>query len=155
MFLNTRIKSHQHILNEEAFKLFSSNEHSFRVSEVQSDSFTLSIESLKNEDEEKFLARAHSIIEYYLVAINIATLGHFSWDFYMVSPVPYFKSEKSGVFENFIFLHKKSGYKADEELLEINTDLVWRSLKVMLALGNERDDGLQISIRRLNIFARL
>lgn len=57
----------------------------------------------------------------------------------MVSPVPYFKSTKMGKFDDLLFLHRESNYKFNEDLLEINKDLVWRSLKIMIALGGERD----------------
>jgi hypothetical protein len=140
MYINTRIKSHHHILNADAFKIFTSDEHSFKVSNVQPNSFDLSIKSNSDESESELTSRAHSIITYYLVALNIVTLGHFSWDFQLVSPVPYFSSNNPGEFDKFIFLHKKSSFEFDEELLEINSDLVWRSLKIMIALMKEKDD---------------
>ena len=140
MFLNTRIISHHNILDAESFKLFSGDETDLKISNVQEDSFTLSIESLEGESEDVFLGRAHSIFSYYLVAINLATLGHFSWDFQLISPVPYFKSNEITDAGELVLLHKKTSYKDDDELRNVNSELVWRSLKIMIALGNERDD---------------
>lgn len=139
MYLNIKIKSHHHKLNPEAFELFSKESSHLRISEVKPDSLILSVENRDNKTEPEFLAWAHEIFSYYLVAINIATLGHFSWDFQMVSPVPYFKSTKMGKFDDLLFLHRETNYKFNEDFLEINNDLVWRSIKIMIALGGERD----------------
>ena len=94
MFLNTRIKSHHNILSADSFKIFSDSESNLIISDVQTDTFTLSIESLDGESEQKFFGRAHSIFSHYLVAINVATIGHYSWDNQHVSPVPYFTSSE-------------------------------------------------------------
>jgi hypothetical protein len=140
MYINTRIKSYHHILNADAFKIFMTDKHSFKISNVQSCSFDLSIKANPDESESDLTSRAHSIINYYLVALNIATLGHFSWDFQLVSPVPYFSSNTPGDFDKFIFLHKKSDFEFDEDLLEINGNLIWQSLKIMIALMEEKDE---------------
>ncbi|NOJ17328.1 hypothetical protein F0239_07535 [Vibrio jasicida] len=125
------------MLTESAFELFSKDRYSFQVSQVTEDAFTLSIRSAEGEKNEAFVARSHSLISFYLVALNVATMGHFSWDFQMVSPVPYFYSEK---LQNYLMLHKGTDYLYDEEKMDISSELVWRSLKIMLALASEKDD---------------
>ncbi|HCE4791968.1 TPA: hypothetical protein NGU72_004503 [Vibrio parahaemolyticus] len=140
MYLNTRIKSHHHVLTDSAFELFSQDRYSFQISQVTEDAFTLSIKSVEGEEKEAFVARSHSIISFYLVALNVATMGHFSWDFQMVSPVPYFYSEKPDELQNYLMLHKGTDYLYDEEKMDISSELVWRSLKIMLALASEKDD---------------
>ncbi|TOM44764.1 hypothetical protein CGH75_27450, partial [Vibrio parahaemolyticus] len=71
-------KSHHHVLTDSAFELFSQDRYSFQISQVTEDAFTLSIKSLEGEEKEAFVARSHSIISFYLVALNVATMGHFS-----------------------------------------------------------------------------
>ena len=70
MFLNTRVWSYHKILDAEAFELFSGDESDLKISDVQSDSFTLSIENHKDESEEKIFGRAHSIFSYYLSVVD-------------------------------------------------------------------------------------
>lgn len=140
MFLKTIIKSHHHRLNEDSFSLFAENQIDLRISDIKDDSLTLCVESLAGEGENNFLARAHSIISYYLVAINVATLGHFSWDFQLVSPVPYFKTEEPDDFGDFVFMHRSMNYEFGEDHLDITPELVWRSIKIMIALGYEKDE---------------
>ncbi|HHQ4643146.1 TPA: hypothetical protein ACSP3W_001406 [Aeromonas veronii] len=140
MYLNSRIKSHHHELKESDFDLFSSEKYSFRVSQVTSDAFTLSIKKKQDEHLEAFTERAHSIISFYLVALNVATLGHFSWDFQHVSPVPYFISDNSDELKSHLAFYKRAGYLYDENKMSLSSELIHRSLKIMLAISKERDD---------------
>ena len=139
MYLNTRIISHHNKLEEDSFELFSTEKTALRISNVHRNHFTISIENIKDLPEERFISYAHEILSVYLVSLNIASLGHFSWDFQLVSPVPYFKSEELGELEDFLFLHKTSTYEFDDEPLEFHKDFAWRSLKIMIALGREKD----------------
>jgi len=140
MFLKAKIISHHNILSTNSFELMSSPSSLLSISEVKKNSFMLSVESLPKEDKGSFMGRAHSVISFYVVALNVASLGHFSWDFQLVSPVPYFMSNSVESTGEFQFLHKPSGYKFDEEMIPLPRETSWQVLKIMIALGKERDD---------------
>jgi len=142
MRLTTTIKSYHHELNAPAFEIFSSEKSSLQISDVRSDEFRITFNSSRGEPDAAFIDRANDIICYYLVALNAATLGHFSWDFKFVSPISYLHSPESGKGEDTLFFQTPSTYKFDEEKLQITSTLIWRSLRIMLALGEERNSPL-------------
>jgi hypothetical protein len=77
----TEIKSHSHILNETAFKVLMSEESLTRILSVAED--RLKIEVIMTEEMKKtnkdYFGYAFIVSASFLVALNIAALGHFSW----------------------------------------------------------------------------
>lgn len=77
----TEIESHSHILNETAFRVLMSEESLTRVLSVAED--RLKIEVIMTEEMKKtnkdYFGYAFVVSASFLVALNIAALGHFSW----------------------------------------------------------------------------
>lgn len=142
MRLTTKIKSHHHELNSTAFEIFGREESSLRITDVRSDEFLITIKSNDGEPDTDFFVRANEIVSYYLVALNAATLGHFSWDFKFVSPIHYSRSRGTEGASDQVFIRAPSTYQFDEEKLPITPVLIWRSLKIMIALGEEKNSPL-------------
>lgn len=89
-----------------------------------------------------FFAKCHDIISHFLLAINVATLGHFTWDFRFVSPAPYLFVDERNKTSHFLF-GEFTRYQNDEEKLEITKGLVWRTLQLFLAIASEEDRSLK------------
>jgi hypothetical protein len=77
----TEIKSHSHILNAAAFKVLTSEESLTRIISVTGD--TLKVEVIMTEEMKEtntdYFGYAFVVSANFLVALNIAALGHFSW----------------------------------------------------------------------------
>lgn len=141
MLLTTTIKSHHHELNVRSFEIFCRGDSLLQISDIRSDEFLITLESNKGETDNVFFSRANEIVAYYLVALNAATLGHFAWDFEFISPIHYSMSHGARR-DNHVLFQTPSTYKFDEPKLPITPELVWRSMKIMLALGQERNSPL-------------
>lgn len=77
------IRSLSHRLNKEAFSLLMPGEIDIFVSDVKEKTFLLSIinQSAGSKTLEQFSVVAHLCFSNFLMALNIATLGHFTWNF--------------------------------------------------------------------------
>lgn len=142
-YIRTKIISHYHKLSEDAFELFQTDDLLFRISDVKERSFLISVYKSENDGSlEMFYGKCHDIISYFLMSINIATLGNFSWDFQFISAAPYILMDYDKNTSNFIY-NKPNQYTHQEEFLVINKELVWRTLQLFLSLGNEKNDSLK------------
>lgn len=77
----TEIKSHSHILDESALSILMSEQSITRVFNVTSESFKMAVimtEDMKKENTDYF-GYAFGVSASFLVALNIAALGHFTW----------------------------------------------------------------------------
>lgn len=90
------IRSHSHKLNSEAFKLFMTGGSNIAVRDVKEETLMLAIENRYTDSVEHFVLIAHNIFLHFIMALNIATLGHFTWDssslillFYMIENPKY------------------------------------------------------------------
>jgi predicted HicB family RNase H-like nuclease len=141
--IRTKIISHYHKLSSDAFEIFQKDDLLLRISDVNEHSFFISCYKSDNDSSlESFYGKSNDIISYFLVSINVASLGNFSWDFQFVSTAPYilidYDREKSAYLYN-----KPTPYSHKYNYLEINKQLVWRTMQLFLALGKEKDDSLK------------
>jgi hypothetical protein len=77
----SEIRSHSHILNETAFRLLMSEESLTRVLSVAEDRLKIEVimtEEMKRTNKD-YYGYAFVVSASFLVALNIAALGHFSW----------------------------------------------------------------------------
>lgn len=137
--IRTKILSHHHRLMEDAFEYFQNPELLLQVSEVKEFSFIVSCyRDEDDENSESFYSKSHDIISHFLIAINVATLGHFTWDFKFVSPAPYLYIDRQSKKGNFLFAGAPK-YVPEENPLQIQKPLIWRAFQLLLALGSEQD----------------
>ncbi len=88
--IKVTVASHHHRLTEDAFQYFMQTGLQLQVSSVTKRSFILSCYRSENDKTlESFYAKSHDVMSYFLIAINVASLGHFTWDFQFVPAVPY------------------------------------------------------------------
>jgi len=99
------IVSHSHRLNKEAFSLLMSWNGPFIVSDVKEKSFLLTITNKSSNctDIKHFDALSYVSISAFIIALNIASLGYFTWDWYGFSVPRYevynpIKEEKRLIF---------------------------------------------------------
>jgi len=141
--IRTKILSHHHLLTDDAFEYFQKSDLLLQVSDVKKSSFIVSCYRTEGDKiPEVFYAKSHDIISHFLMAINVATLGHFTWDFRFVSPAPYLYVDAQNNKSKFLFGDSPK-YISAEEPLQIQKPLIWRTLQLLLALGNEKDRTLK------------
>lgn len=85
------ILSLSHRLNKEAFSLLMPGEIDIFVSDVKEKTFLLSIinQSAGSKTLEQFSVVAHLCFSNFLMALNIVTLGHFTWNWGTFTPLLY------------------------------------------------------------------
>lgn len=78
------IISHSHRLNKEAFSLLMNGNSPLIVSDVKEKSFLLTVtnEPSNCTDIKHFVSLSHFCISTFIIALNIASLGYFTWDWY-------------------------------------------------------------------------
>ena len=141
--IRTLIVSHHHRLTENSFEYFMKPNLRLQVSNVTERSFIVSCYRVQTDTRlDTFYAKSHDIISYFLIAINVATLGHFTWDFRFVSPAPYLFVDAHEENNRFLFA-EAAKYVSSEDPMELSKTLVWRTLQLFLALGKERDQRLK------------
>ena len=75
------VTSHSHRLSEDAFSLLTHDATNLQVTHVQERTFMISSinRTVPSDDIGEFAAVAHLSISWFLMALNVASLGHFSW----------------------------------------------------------------------------
>lgn len=131
--IRTTIISHHHHLTEDAFEYFMKPDSLLQISNVKKQSFVVNCYRTEvDTDLNLFYAKSHDIISYFLIAINVATMGHFTWDFRFVSQAPYQFIDAHREKSHFLFV-ETSKYSSSEALMEISKPLVWRTLQLLIA----------------------
>jgi len=143
LYIQTKIISHHHILDKDSFEYFMTGETLIEVSNVEERSFLISFyKTTEDTNTMAFYSKCHDIFSYFIIAINVATLGHFTWDFNFISPMSYKLVDKSKKTSHLIY-PQKVRYFNNDITLKIEKHLIWRTLQLLLALGTERDDNFK------------
>jgi hypothetical protein len=135
----TQIKSHSHILDESAFSILTSEQSLAQVFDVTKESFKVAVimtEEMKKENSDYF-GYAFTVSASFLVALNIAALGHFTWT---VGNRMFWHCEHigpSGKIEN-IFLNSKDVPFPVEKIVLTGIE-VRNSMKICASLLFETD----------------
>ncbi len=81
MYIRCQIASFSHVVTEDCFRLFASGESSIRLTKLSVSSFAIEIDTAVYEEagSECLEYHAHLAASCMLVALNIATLGYFTW----------------------------------------------------------------------------
>lgn len=141
--IRTSIVSHHHRLTEGSFELFMRPELFLQVSNVKERSFLVSCYRGERDTRlDLFYSKSHEIISYFLIAINVATLGHFTWDFKAIPAAPYLFLGARQHNKGFLFTEAPR-YVFSGDLIEMTKALAWRTLQLLLALGKEQDERLR------------
>jgi len=99
----------------------------------------LSLKAIEGEiPGDKFFGKAHDIFGHFIMALNIASLGHFTWDFQLVPPVPYVSDTLKDNKSQFIFGDKVKITKEDE-VLKFDKNFAWSTLQLFMILAKEED----------------
>lgn len=143
VYVKTKIVSHHHILNVESFEYFTKGDTLIEVSDIDERTFMLSCyKTPQNTNPDVFYSKAHNIISHFIIAINVATLGHFTWDFNFISPTPYLLVDELKKASHLLFPKGKK-YLNNEKPLSIDKNLIWRTLQVFLAISKDDDRSLK------------
>lgn len=76
-----KIRSHSCTLNAEAFNFLQKEECDLKFYDIEKTTFFvgLNTEKYKVKSSQEFAAKSSYTLSYFLLALNIATLGHFEW----------------------------------------------------------------------------
>jgi hypothetical protein len=79
--VSTKIRSHSHLVNAEAFEIFKHPKCPLSALDVESETFFLVVDEFQTSRPPKlFTSDSYHILSRFLMALNIVTLGHFDWD---------------------------------------------------------------------------
>lgn len=133
--LSCILESHSHELNEDAFDLLKSRESQAQVTDISSRQLEITFKSPKElfKSIDEFYPKAHLMASNFVVAINIATLGHFTWlDGNQLFPTYHSTQTREKKIQNNIIFTSKRKYPIDSKEIsenEIrNTAIIYRSL---------------------------
>ncbi len=141
--IKTKIVSHHHLLTADAFEYFQHPDLLLEVSDVMESSFILSCyKAVDESSNDLFYYSAHNIISNFLIAINVATMGHFTWDFKFVAPVPYLIVDNQKKKRDFLYA-ETSKYINKENPRDIDKKLIWRTMQLFLAIAKDKDRNLK------------
>jgi hypothetical protein len=137
------IKSHSHILKESAFAFLKSGESLIRVIEVKNNAFKIEVQTSENMrgTKDKNIEYAFFVTTSFLMALNIASLGHFSWS--IGSRLFWFFDycNDSGLKEKVFIHHNAIQYPADKkEFTEIDAK---NSIIILGSILLEKDQGFR------------
>lgn len=74
------VLSRTHRLNKQDFSIFMTGQTNVSISDVRERSFVLTCTNTTCDTLEQFLLVAHLTLSCFLMALNISTLGNFTWD---------------------------------------------------------------------------
>jgi hypothetical protein len=136
--IKTVFRSYTHILNKQAFAILQKDQTNLKVIDVQSDRLVIKYKNTFSEFRtlNQFLNLANYNISNFLISLNVATLGIFSWDWKTVfSPIydgidPQMKGIKKLYFSqhNYSQFNKFKDKRTVDELDIRNTVLLFGAL---------------------------
>lgn len=133
--------SHSHRLNKEAFSPLMGGTAHFVLSDVRENSFMLTDinKSIKCREVKHFIEMSHVDISAFIMALNIATLGYFTWDWYGLSVPRYKLTVPNGKKGATIFPLQMISRKEDfpENIEDITEKDVLNTCKIYGALAKE------------------
>lgn len=138
--LSCILESHSHKLNEDAFDLLKKRESQAQVTNISDRQVEITFKSPKelHENIDDFYPKAHLMASNFVVAINIATLGHFTWlNGNQLFPTYHSKETKEKKIQNNIIFTSQRKYPLDFK--EISENEVRNTVIIYGALLRERD----------------
>ena len=139
------VQSYSHKLNKEAFSLLTTGKSNIFASDINEESFLLSfvntMEDCKTIDH--FATIGHLCLSYFIMALNIATLGHFTWEWNKFAP-PLYKivnPQHEGI-NAIIGLQLKGKGKENVENI-ITEKEIRNAFLLFIALGKEGESNVR------------
>jgi hypothetical protein len=138
--LSCILESHSHDLNEDAFSLLKNRESQAQVTNISGRQIEITFKSPKelHKDIYEFYPKAHLMASNFVVAINIATLGHFTWlNGNQLFPTYHSKRTKEKKTRNNIIFTSTRKYPLDSK--QISENEVRNTAIIYGTLLRERD----------------
>jgi len=138
------VRSHSHRLNNEAFSLLMSGGTNIFVSEVKEKSFLLSCvnETTVCKTAERFALIAHVCFSTFIMALNIATLGHFTWNWSTFTP-PLYKFIDPQHEDNTTIVSLQILKKKENNIRDITKNEIRNASLLYGALAKEKESNVR------------
>lgn len=138
--LSCILESHSHELNENAFGFLKKQESQAQVTNISDRQIEITFKSPKiyHKNIDEFYPIAHIMASNFVVAINIATLGHFTWlNGNQLFPTYHSKKNMRKEIQNNIIFTSKRKYPLDSK--EISENQVGNTAIIYSSLLKEQD----------------
>jgi hypothetical protein len=138
--LSCILESHSHKLNEKAFSLLKRRESQAQVTDISGRQIEITFKSPKqlHKNIDEFYPKAHLMASNFVIAINIATLGHFTWlNGNQLFPTYHSKQTKEKNIQNNIIFTSQRSYPL--ELKEISENEIRNTVIMYPSLLLEKD----------------
>jgi hypothetical protein len=140
-----QVRCHSHTLNEVAFQLLTSSKTLIRIYDVTQSTFFLEIRSDDYpvfKEIEEFAARGAYSLSWFLMALNIGSLGHFDWEA---------KTQATPIYSLFnhdlkqgVGIGSGGNYKYPPDAVSPLTEVdVQHAILVFKALSKENDENIR------------
>lgn len=136
-------ESHSHNLSESAFSILMSDDNLSKVRRVDKRYVELLIRAEKEyfDNPDKFYLHAHGVASNFLMALNVACLGHFTWaNATQLSPVYEIENEGNPEGNKILFLPRR---KYPIDTIDITEKEVRNALILSGALLGEEDQNIR------------
>lgn len=141
-YIKCKFVSHHHNLLLEDFEYFQQPNLMVKILEVGPNYFSVCCFKDDSElDIQAFLNKVYYIFSSLLLAFNVGTMGHFSFDFKLVPPI------NLSVVENGQEINVSPinfPYKNDEPMLTLNKTLVWQVFQLFISFLKEKNEIFKI-----------
>ena len=138
------VRSYSHRLNNEAFSFLMSGDKNIFVTEVKEKSFLLSCvnERADYKTVEHFALIAHFCFSNFIMALNIATLGRFTWDL-GISALPMYKLVGPQNEEDTKTILLQMVKKKDNDIIDITKNEIQNTALLYGALAKEKESNVR------------
>lgn len=138
------VRSHSHRLNNEAFSLLMSGRTNLFVSEVEERSFSLSCvnETTVCKTLQHFALAAHLCFSAFIMALNITSLGRFTWNWTTLAP-PLYKFIDPEHEDNTTTISLEILKKKENDIGNITANEVRNASLLYGALAKEKESNIR------------
>jgi hypothetical protein len=138
------IQSFSHNLNKKAFQSLMTDETDITVSKVKKRSFLLHCVNRSSgcKTIEKFSVIAHISFSNFLMALNIATLGHFTWN-WGASPSLFYQCFDPGKAKGRSIISLQRMRREESDIRDISETQVNNAKLLFIALSFERESNVR------------
>lgn len=145
--ISSKVRCYSHILNPDTFNIMQEGKTSIFISEIENTTFKLTVENKAEwiTQKDQFIPLAHISLSTFLIAINVASLGLFVWDFEPSMPPLYIITSDSDTDQGIISSNQILSDKIRElhDIRNLEKNEISGAALLWIALVDELDENVR------------